>query len=738
MSDSKAQPMIVGEVPVAFAAGDSVLVAMLRAGFEFGGCLCLAGDCPHCLATVDGVAYVRTCQTKARAGMNIERQPLDQLPPLPTNDQPADAVTARNLFCDVVVIGQGASGQAAANEARNANRHVITLDASDGQEVIGVYPGPLVVAPTADGMLHVHPREEIIVATGAAEIHPVAPGNHLAGIVTARAATQLVTAGIDLGRIVAIGTPPKGIKAESVDGELVHFEGNARVTAVVVREATGSERRIECDTVVIGLGLQPRDALVRMGAGLNVRAVGDAVRASDIPPCPNAGIVCHCSNVAVDDLASVCARGFHELELVKRATLAGTGTCQGAVCIPHIRSFLARTGEALQPPFTARPVTRQLTMGEVAAGAFHQATPRTALDGEHRRLGAPSVKMERMGGWWRPWNYGDVWAEYAAVREAVSLGDVSTLGKMIVSGPDALELLERLYPTRVETIKPGRSRYVLLLDDRGYVLDDGMISRIDETRFWLTFTSGGATFAELWVRDWAESCGLDVRILNQTMSLSAINATGPRAKELLVRAGLVDPPAYLHHQHAMVAGIACRVFRLSFTGELSYELHHAVADSVTLWRKLLALGADLGIRPHGLEALLKLRLEKGHLIVGQDTDFDSTPRRLNHEWAVKLDKPDFVGRQAILRTNKIPLNRQLVGFEMEGDAPAEGAVLWHGKEYAGYLTSSTWSPVLGKSVMLGWLNLFDGALPTEVTINGRIARRVPTPFYDPEGTRARA
>ena len=732
MSESR---VIVDGTASEFVEGESLLVAMLRAGFEFGGCLCLAGDCPHCLATVDGVSYVRACQVRARGGMRVERQPIEQLPPLPAEDRRGEPAAARNLFCDVVVIGQGAAGRAAAGEASAAGRQVVTLDAKEGQEVVGVYPGPLVVARTDAGMLHVHPREEIVVATGAAEIHPVAPGNHLAGIVTARAAEELARAGLALGRVVAIGAPPANVDAQPLPGELVRFEGDARVTAVVVRDAEGRERRVECDTATIGLGLQPRDALVRMGAGLNLRAVGDAARASDLPPCPAAGTVCHCSGVVVEDLASVCARGFHELELVKRATLAGTGTCQGAVCIPHIRSFLARDGEALQPPFTARPVTRQATMGEIAAGAFHQATPRTPLDAEHRRLGA---QMERMGGWWRPWNYGDVWAEYAAVRESVSLCDVGTLGKMIVSGPDALELLERLYPTNVATIRPGRSRYALLLDDRGYVLDDGMICRDDETRFTLTFTSGGATFAELWVRDWAESFGLDVRILNRTMSLGAINVTGPRSRELLARAGLSDPPAYLHHAPAVVAGISCRVFRLSFTGELSYELHHAAADSVALWRALLELGADLGVRPHGLEALLKLRLEKGHLIVGQDTDFDSTPRRLRHEWAIRLDKPEFVGRQAVLRTNKAPLNRQLVGFEIEGEAPNEGAVIWRGEEYAGYVTSSTWSPTLGKSLLLGWLNLFDGVLPEAVTIQGRNARRVPTPFYDPEGSRARA
>jgi sarcosine oxidase subunit alpha len=187
---------------------------------------------------------------------------------------------------------------------------------------------------------------------------------------------------------------------------------------------------------------------------------------------------------------------------------------------------------------------------------------------------------------------------------------------------------------------------------------------------------------------------------------------------------------------AKVADVDCRIYRLSFTGELSFELHHPAEYSLKLWRKLLELGQDLGIKPHGLQVLLQLRLEKGHIIVGQDTDFDSTPRRLGMEWAVKLDK-DFVGRQALLRTNKIPLDKQLVGFEMEGAAPFEGIIIEHKGNYAGFVTSSTYSPVLGKAVMLGWLRL-DGQLPETVTIDGRSARRVPIPFYDKEGLRARA
>ncbi len=724
--------------PLPYRDGDSLLVAILRAGAHptGGGCLCLGGDCPHCLATVDGVAYVRTCQVRARPGQVVESHPAGGYPPLPAPDRAGPETPARSRHCDVVVIGQGASGRAAADEARAAGKSVMTLESAEGQEAIGIYAGPLVVARTGAGMARIYPREEIVVACGAAEIQPAAPGNTLAGLVTARAAARLAAAGIDLGRVVAVGEPPEGLAVTQAAGTLIRFEGEKRVEAVVMRDDSGREIRTPCDTVSLGLGLHPRDALARMGHDLPVRAVGDAARPSDIPPCPEAGLVCPCAGVTTADLEAVWERGFEELELVKRATLAGTGTCQGSVCLPHIRSFLAARGETLQPPFTARPVTRQLTFAEIAAGAHHHPTPRTALDAEHRRLGA---QMERVGGWWRPWRYGRPDDEYWAVREAVSLGDVSTLGKMLVTGPDALELLERLYPTRVATIKTGRSRYVLLLDERGYVLDDGLICKDGENRYTLTFTSGGATFAEMWVRDWAESWGLDVRLLNQTFSLGAINVTGPLTHELLRRAGFDNPLPYMGHTAADVAGIPCRIFRLSFTGELSYELHHQARDSVVLWRALSDLGADLGLRPHGIEALLRLRLEKGHILVGQDTDFDSTPRRLDHEWALRLDKADFVGKQAVLRTNKIPLDRQLVGFEIEGGGlpPIEGALIWREGRYAGYVTSSTYSPILGKSVMLGWLALEDGRLPDTVTIDGRPARRASTPFYDPEGSRAR-
>ena len=770
-------------------AGDSLLVALVRGGLHptGGGCLCTGGDCPNCLVTADGVAYTRSCQVPARDGMVVQRDHLGGEEPALLPDEPGSplrriaphagedagapsvqrsasrvlvkkAAPVQHVHCDTVVIGQGDSGREAAREARDGGLGVVTLDAREGQHVTGVYPGPLVVASDQAGcVLHVHPRREIVVATGAAEIQPVVPGSDLDGLVTARGAAELVAGGVDLGRVVAVGKRPSELPEGTLAAhfpvgeggwELVRFEGDGRVEAVVVRrhgDAGATDERIECDTAVLGLGRNPRNALARMASDLPVRVVGSAAMEPELPPCPGDGTVCPCSGVTVADLDGVWERGFHEMELLKRATLAGTGTCQGGVCLPYLRSFLLERGGRLQPAFTARPLNRQLTVRELAAGAHTAVTARSPLHDEHLSLGA---RMDRAGGWWRPWTYGRNDDEYRSVRERVSLGDVSSLGKMAISGPDAEAFLERIVPTKVATIRPGRCRYVLMLDERGYLLDDGMLCREADQgvgdRFFLTSTSGGSGFLELWLRDWAEAFGYDVRILNQTASLAAINVTGPQASRLLARAGARELPGFGRHRQVRIAGVDCRVVRLSFTGELSYELHHPAADACKLWRRLLAAGAGFNVQPHGLETLLRLRLEKGHIVIGQDTDYDSTPRRLAHEWAVNLDKGDFVGRQAILRTNKEPLDKRLVALRVEdppvrqaADPSAEGAAIHDGERYAGYVTSDA-GTAAGGTPMLGWLYLdAEGHLPREVTVDGRPARRVDGPTYDPDGERAR-
>lgn len=711
---------------LAFEAGDTLAVAALRAGEHpaRGGTLCLSGDCGNCVADVDGIPWIRTCQTPAAEGMVVRRHPLLGGPPT-TSPGAAASVTVRRTHADVVVVGAGDSGRRAADEAARAGRQVIAFDAAQGSEVVAMFAGPMLVVrhrgPTVTEstieQVHAH---HVVLATGAAEIQPVCPGDRLAGLYTPRGAAIAQAAGVALGRVVPVGAQLRGLL------------GDGHVSAVVLDDGTTTP----CDTVVVELGSSPRDLLARMAPGVAVEVVGAAAAFHALPRPPVAGTVCPCSRVTVEDLDGVWAKGFRELELVKRASLCGTGTCQGSVCNPHLRAFVADRSGATPEPFTGRPAARQLTLDEAAAGYDIEVFRRTPLHGEHLALGAT---LDRFGGWFRPWHYGDVEAEYWAVRNDVSIGDVSTLGKMLVSGPDVVELLERLYPNHVHDIKVGRSRYVINLNERGHILDDGMICRDGETRFLLTWTSGGASVAEMWVRDWVETWGLRVHVLDRTVSHGAINVTGPKAAALLARLG-VDPPAlpgFLQHRHLDVARVPCHVMRLSFTGEASFELHHHIDRSVELWRALLSAGADLGVRPHGLQALFGLRLEKGHIIVGQDTELDSSPRRVNMDWAVKLDKPAFIGRDALVRTAALPDERRLFGFTMHGSAPHEGSVIRQqpGGDVVGHVTSSWWSPLFGHSVLLGWQK--HAPHTDTVWIDGRVATVAATPFYDPSGRRAR-
>ena len=736
MTDAPAEVagrIVVDGRPIEFADGDSVAVAIVRTGEVpgHGGCLCLAGDCGNCLAEVDGVAYVRTCQVAARPGTVVVRHPAGGKPQLPVVDwrdltlMPVGSkIAVRRTEADVAVIGGGSSGQSAVEAARSAGRDVLLLDARDGSEVVGIYPGPSIVARDPGGMLHVR-ADEIVVATGSVEIQPACPGSDLGGIVTAGAAERLEAAGVDLGRVVHVGR------------ELLRFEGDAgRVSAVVTVGMDATETTTPCETAVVDLGRAPRDVLARMSRAEGVSAVGPAAEDQPLPAPPRDGVVCPCMGTTVGDLEAAWDQGYTDLELLKRASWAGLGPCQGGACLPHVRSWIAaRTSGPPPAPFTARPAARQITLAEAAADVAIDAFRRTPLHDEHLTLGA---RMDRFGGWWRPWHYGDAVAEYWAVREGVSVGDVSTLGKLVVSGPDVVEALERIYPCHVADIKPGRSRYALLLNERGHVMDDGMILRDAETRFTLTFTSGGAANAEMWLRDWIQTWGLRVHVMDRTMSLAAINVTGPLVKTLLARLGLEDAPRFLGHIRAEIAGVPCHVMRLSFTGETAFELHHPPDGSVALWRALMDAGRDLGIRPHGLQALFGLRLEKGHVIVGMDTELDTTPRRLGMDWAVRMEKPAFIGRASLERTAKLDDSRRWVGFSMDGEAPTEGSPIRsvENGEIIGNVTGSWTSPLLRKALMLGWQRRTPFA--DRVEIDGREAVVTPTPFYDPEGHRARA
>jgi sarcosine oxidase subunit alpha len=282
---------------------------------------------------------------------------------------------------------------------------------------------------------------------------------------------------------------------------------------------------------------------------------------------------------------------------------------------------------------------------------------------------------------------------------------------------------------------------MLALDEAGYVKDDGLICALEGGRFYITSTSGGADRMEAWLRNWADRWDLHVHLVNQTPMLGAINVAGPRARELL--AGLTDDPIdrealpYPGHREITVAGVACRAIRVGFVGELSFELHHPRSRGVELWDALMKAGRAFGIAPHGLDALDVLRLEKGHLYLGQDTLPDDHPTKLGLGWAVAMDKPSFIGRTALERMAALPSERKLVGLAFDR-TPQRGAPLYAGDRIVGRVTSCAHSAALGRAVGLGWLRAIEGEFPASLRAFEVPATVVPTPFYDPEGAKVRA
>lgn len=714
----------------------------------------------------------------------------------------AAALTAGETGQRVLLVDEGAVAEKVSSEQTRAaiaellelvrlNRNITLLERATA---IGVYEGPLVPVNAADKLHLVRPHR-VIVATGAVERHAVFPGNDLPGVWLGRGAARLAvrhrvapgrravvvagtreasehvqalqTAGVEVAAVLLLGEVAgefPGVRA--VPGRVLAARGRGSLRAVVAEVAAARER-IACDALVLACGLVPRDGLLRQAAGLPVVGAGEVIRpdctvaealesgrlaaaeveragtppARDVPS-PADGVVCLCEDVETRDLARAWEEGFRSPELLKRYTTATMGPCQGAICQAPLLAFVGSSARdsVCVTPTTARPPARPIKLEDAAAGRRFAPEQRTTLHQRHLELGAV---MERLGGWRRPESYGDPTAEYWAVRRAVSAMDVGTLGKILVAGRDATAFLERLYPCRIADLEPGQLRYSLLLNEAGHVIDDGIICALGKDSFYLTCTTGGAEAFEAWLRDWAETWGLRVHLADETAARGAINVAGPRARELLSRLaeGAVDGESfpYGRARRLTVAGVPCLVLRLGFVGELSFELHHPSSRSVPLWDALLEAGADLGIIPHGLEALRTLRLEKGHILVGQDTDFDSTPDKLGLGWAISLEKDAFVGWRELRRLQGVEVQQRLVRIAFAEIAPAEGASLFADGQHVGHLTSSRFSPVLGHGVALGWLRRSNDGFPTRVrSEDGKEGKVVTRAFYDPEGLRARA
>jgi sarcosine oxidase subunit alpha len=374
------------------------------------------------------------------------------------------------------------------------------------------------------------------------------------------------------------------------------------------------------------------------------------------------------------------------------------------------------------------------------AGRHHEPMKRSSIHFRHEAAGA---KLMWTGQWKRPHSYGDPAGEVRAVHQSLGVIDVSTLGKLIVEGPDAAEFLERLYPNRFADMKVGRIRYGVLTTDGGRIMDDGTIARLGDELFYVTTTSTGSDSVAEWFEWWNAIWGFDVEVVNVTGGLAAINLAGPQAREAL--GGLTEADvsneglAYLDAKEISVAGVPCLALRIGFVGELGYELHCAAPAGPHLWDALVGAGA----RPFGLEPQRVLRLEKAHIIVGQDTDSESNLLSAGMPWIAKLDKDDFVGKWATELTKEKGIYEQLVGFTMpDGTLPAEGAQVVVDGKPAGRVTSARISDRLGQVIGLAYVKpdrAADGA-EIAIMIDGTVhtGRVTLAPFYDPEGERLRS
>jgi sarcosine oxidase subunit alpha len=457
--------------------------------------------------------------------------------------------------------------------------------------------------------------------------------------------------------------------------------------------------------------------------------------------------VCLCEDVTEKDLQQAVAEGFDHIETLKRYSTATMGPCQGKVCSQAMIEVCARaTGRelAMVGTTTSRPPATPVELAVLAAGRFHPVR-RTPLHHWHETAGATWLDA---GVWKRPESYGDPLAEVRAVRTRVGLIDVSTLGKIEVVGPDAAELLERVYLNKWRDLAIGRVRYGVMCNEDGILLDDGVGACLAPDRFYLTATTGNAEAVVQWLELWAATGGLNVQVLNHTSALAAMNLAGPRAREVLGQRTALDLSSlafpYLAHREAEIAGVACRLLRIGFVGELGYEIHCASAYAWHLWTALYEAGLGLGLKAFGVEAQRILRLEKGHLIIGQDTDALSNPLEAGLEWMVRFDKPRFHGREPLRRLKEMGPRSHLVGFFMANrmQVPSEGCQVVENGRPVGRVTSARYSPTLERSFGLAWVPRAKAAVGETFHIrwNGADvpAMVAPTPFYDPEGKRLKA
>ncbi|MGQ9364945.1 sarcosine oxidase subunit alpha [Azospirillum sp. ST 5-10] len=472
------------------------------------------------------------------------------------------------------------------------------------------------------------------------------------------------------------------------------------------------------------------------------------------------------NDVTAADVLLASREGYQSVEHLKRYTTTGMGTDQGKTSNVNALAILARSLASPIPQVgttTFRPPYTPVTYGTLAGrdvGALADPARLTPMHPWHLEAGAV---FEDVGQWKRPRYFPRgaetmdqaVARECRAVRSAVGVLDASTLGKIDIQGPDAAEFLNRMYTNAWLKLEVGRCRYGVMCKEDGMVMDDGVTTRLGPNHFLMTTTTGNAARVLDWLEEYLQTewPHLKVYLTSVTEHWATASIAGPRSRDV-VRALMpdvdLDPKAFpfMAMKEGTAAGIPARVFRISFTGELSYEINVPAQHGLALWRAVMAAGAEHGITAYGTETMHVLRAEKGYIIVGQETDGTVTPQDLGMDWIVSKQKPDFVGKRSFRRTDTARGDRKrLVGLFTED--PAE--VLPEGAQITatpggtapvpmlGHVTSSYRSETLGRSIALALIK--DGPALTGRTVYAPLAGRtvactVTSPvFYDTEGVR---
>ena len=455
--------------------------------------------------------------------------------------------------------------------------------------------------------------------------------------------------------------------------------------------------------------------------------------------------VCVCEDVTAKDIADAVDEGFDDIQMLKRYSTAAMGPCQGRMCLKALVGLCAqRTGRGVGETgvTTARPPLHPVPLAALA-GPSHMPMKRTPMDRNHRELGAAMVEL---GAWQRAHSYGSPQDECLAVRQRVGIIDVSSLGKLDVRGASAPALLDKVYTHHFSNLRVGRIRYGVLCSDNGTILDDGTVARLAEDRYFVTTTTGNVDLIEEWFKWWLAGTGTCAHVTNVTSAFAAMNVAGPRARQTLGKLTDIDlsSPAfrYMRSVQGMVAGVPAILLRIGFVGETGWELHVPAESGEYLWEAIMEAGSEFGISPFGLEAQRILRLEKKHVIVGQDTDAVSNPLDTDMDWVVRFDKEDFIGRGGLKAVSERGLRNKLVGFVMgDGLVPHDGDPVVLGRKPVGRVTSARLSPTLGKGFGLAWvpIELAQEGSRIDILVNGKRFEAEVTlrAFYDPEGERLR-